>query len=209
METKRQVPSFIIDEFNYNKSHHALRCGLFISIRNRGIINVYKSIDEYSAEAEYDLHIKRVHKTYSRGAPEDIKLPASETKKIRGQMLSDIDFYKNLKRKTNLKIWDATMDNLQASANRLRSGKKVTTGTITDSEIQSARGYKITNLLQTNDAGFAKCPFHNEKTPSMKVYEDNHAYCFGCHKQVDVISLYMHINNTTFVEAVRALSSNL
>ena len=29
------------------------------------------------------------------------------------------------------------------------------------------------------------CPFHNEKTPSMKVYGD-HAYCFGCNERADI-----------------------
>lgn len=37
-----------------------------------------------------------------------------------------------------------------------------------------------------NRSGFCECPFHNEKTPSMKVY-DNHAYCFGCGERVDNI----------------------
>ncbi len=33
--------------------------------------------------------------------------------------------------------------------------------------------------LQTDRRGMACCPFHNEKTPSLKVYDD-HFYCFGC-----------------------------
>lgn len=38
-----------------------------------------------------------------------------------------------------------------------------------------------------NRSGFCECPFHNEKTPSMKVYND-HAYCFGCGKRIDGIA---------------------
>ena len=33
--------------------------------------------------------------------------------------------------------------------------------------------------LQINRSGMACCPFHEERTPSFKVYED-HFYCFGC-----------------------------
>ena len=33
--------------------------------------------------------------------------------------------------------------------------------------------------LEMNRAGMACCPFHNDKNPSLKVYDD-HFYCFGC-----------------------------
>lgn len=32
------------------------------------------------------------------------------------------------------------------------------------------------------------CPFHDDGTPSMKLYDD-HFYCFGCQKSGDVIDL--------------------
>ncbi len=34
----------------------------------------------------------------------------------------------------------------------------------------------------------ALCPFHNEKTGSLKLYHD-HFYCFGCGEHGDVIKL--------------------
>ena len=40
---------------------------------------------------------------------------------------------------------------------------------------QAAEAYGLT--AHRND--MARCPFHNDKTPSMKLYED-HFYCFGC-----------------------------
>ena len=33
--------------------------------------------------------------------------------------------------------------------------------------------------MQPNRAGFICCPFHKEKTASMKIYQDSY-YCFGC-----------------------------
>ena len=42
--------------------------------------------------------------------------------------------------------------------------------------------------LEVNDAEMVRCPFHDDRTPSMKLYED-HFFCFGCSKHGDVISL--------------------
>ena len=42
--------------------------------------------------------------------------------------------------------------------------------------------------LEVNFAGMVRCPFHEDHTPSLKLYED-HFYCFGCGKHGDVISL--------------------
>ena len=42
--------------------------------------------------------------------------------------------------------------------------------------------------LEVNFAGMVRCPFHEEHTPSMKLYED-HFYCFGCGKHGDVVNL--------------------
>src|SRR3990167_9271773 len=47
--------------------------------------------------------------------------------------------------------------------------------------------------------GFAKCPFHSEKTASLKVYKD-HWYCFGCNEYGDTISFLIKIHNLTFQE---------
>ena len=46
---------------------------------------------------------------------------------------------------------------------------------------QAAENYGI----HVNRAGKAKCPFHNDRTPSMKV--DKRFHCFGCGADGDVI----------------------
>ena len=42
--------------------------------------------------------------------------------------------------------------------------------------------------LEVNFASMVRCPFHEDRTPSMKLYED-HYFCFGCGKHGDVIDL--------------------
>ena len=39
--------------------------------------------------------------------------------------------------------------------------------------------------MQPNRAGFICCPFHKEKTASMKIYQDSY-YCFGCGAHGDI-----------------------
>lgn len=51
------------------------------------------------------------------------------------------------------------------------------------SALDVARAYG----LQVNRAGMARCPFHDDHTPSMKV--DRRYYCFGCGATGDSIDL--------------------
>jgi DNA primase len=54
------------------------------------------------------------------------------------------------------------------------------------------------------------CPFHGEKTPSFKVYENSqHYHCFGCGTSGDVISFYMKYYNLNFIEASTRLAEEL
>lgn len=76
---------------------------------------------------------------------------------------------------------------------------------ITDADILRARAHPVSDLVKVNKMGFAQCPFHEEKTASLKVYKDNHTYCFGCHTRADAIDLYQKLHGVEFVEAVKAL----
>lgn len=51
------------------------------------------------------------------------------------------------------------------------------------------------------------CPFHDDKTPSMKLYDD-HFYCFGCQKSGDVIDLAAQFLGLTSHEAAKRLSAD-
>lgn len=58
--------------------------------------------------------------------------------------------------------------------------------------------------IEINKKGFICCPFHNEKTPSLKIYEHSY-FCFGCGTGGDVIDFVKHYLNLTFPEAIEYL----
>lgn len=58
--------------------------------------------------------------------------------------------------------------------------------------------------IRVNRAGFIVCPFHQEKTPSMKIYKDSY-YCFGCGAHGDIFSFVMQYENVPFSVAFTEL----
>ena len=63
--------------------------------------------------------------------------------------------------------------------------------------------------LQANNNGFASCPFHNEKTPSMKLYSgDKGFYCFGCGASGDVIKFIQMYFNIPFKDALKKINDD-
>lgn len=63
--------------------------------------------------------------------------------------------------------------------------------------------------LQPNRKGFICCPFHNEKTPSFKVYKGNGGYhCFGCGEHGGVIDFVMKYFDLSFKEAITKLNND-
>ena len=59
--------------------------------------------------------------------------------------------------------------------------------------------------VQANRSHFCHCPFHNERTASMRLYEKSY-YCFGCHKGGDVISFVAEMLNISQYEAAKQLA---
>ena len=63
--------------------------------------------------------------------------------------------------------------------------------------------------FRPNYAGFACCPFHGEKTGSLKVYGGNRGWhCFGCHKHGDIIDFVVQIFGLSFKEAIEKLNDD-
>lgn len=56
----------------------------------------------------------------------------------------------------------------------------------------------------TPKRGKVCCPFHADKTPSMKV-DDRRVHCFGCGWHGDSLDIYAKANNLTLQEAIRNL----
>jgi len=61
--------------------------------------------------------------------------------------------------------------------------------------------------LQANRAGMARCPFHDDHTPSLKLNED-YFYCFGCGAGGDVVSLTARLFDLRPYEAASKLAAD-
>ena len=68
---------------------------------------------------------------------------------------------------------------------------------------------KYIHLEKKGGKYWACCPFHNEKTPSFTVNEDEgFFYCFGCKEAGDVIKFVQKYESCDFPEAVAILAKN-
>ncbi len=61
--------------------------------------------------------------------------------------------------------------------------------------------------LEMNRAGMACCPFHDDKTPSPKVYDD-HFYCFGCGATGDQTGFVAKLFGLRQIDAARKISED-
>ncbi|MBL8682846.1 MAG: DNA primase [Myxococcales bacterium] len=68
----------------------------------------------------------------------------------------------------------------------------------------------VSHYLPLRRAGtslVARCPFHDEKSPSFHVSRDKGLfYCFGCKASGDIFDFYQRIEGVSFPEAIRALA---
>lgn len=63
--------------------------------------------------------------------------------------------------------------------------------------------------LTVNRAGFCLCPFHNEKTPSLKVFSGDRGWkCFGCGAGSSVVDFVMQYFGLSFADAVSKLNDD-
>ena len=61
--------------------------------------------------------------------------------------------------------------------------------------------------LEVNRGNMVCCPFHNDRTPSMKLNED-YLYCFGCGATGDVIDLVAKLFNLSSYDAAKKLAAD-
>ena len=62
--------------------------------------------------------------------------------------------------------------------------------------------------IDINRSGMCCCPFHNDDSPSMKLYDD-HYYCFGCGEHGDVIDFVSKLFSVSPKEAAERLVQEL
>ena len=60
---------------------------------------------------------------------------------------------------------------------------------------------------ETNKAGFMCCPFHSEKTPSMKVYKKDY-HCFGCGTNGDIITFVQQLFRLSFSDTLKKIDTD-
>ncbi len=94
---------------------------------------------------------------------------------------------------------------------RKLEGAKDNADHITHEDVAIAKQVPLTNFIQGRKmAGklVARCPFHDEKTGSFIIYDNNTFHCFGaCSKGGDVIDFIMEKNDMKFLTAVRFLTN--
>lgn len=61
--------------------------------------------------------------------------------------------------------------------------------------------------VQFNSRGFAKCPFHSEKTASLSI-KNEHYKCFGCGAYGGIIDFVMELYGLSFQQALVKLDSD-
>ncbi|MBU4210691.1 hypothetical protein KKC08_05115 [Patescibacteria group bacterium] len=81
---------------------------------------------------------------------------------------------------------------------------------LTETDIEIARESRIENLINENPRRMGGnlvfcCPFHDEKSPSFTVFQDNHFHCFGCGQHGDSIDFLMLRDKMPFPQAVKFL----
>ena len=56
--------------------------------------------------------------------------------------------------------------------------------------------------LEPGRSGYICCPWHNEDTPSLKLYPESRGWhCFGCGKSGDVIDMVSHVEGLSLQDA--------
>ena len=74
-------------------------------------------------------------------------------------------------------------------------------------EIARAKAVPITRFVKVGRNRMARCPLHEDRTPSFRVSADATLfYCFGCHAKGDVISFIRKRDGLSFKEAVEYLN---
>ena len=76
-----------------------------------------------------------------------------------------------------------------------------------------AKEVPITQFIQFNYDGFAKCIWHNEKSGSMKYNKPGTKYpntvkCYGCGMMGDTIDVVMQMRNVDFNSAIKIIMNN-
>lgn len=61
--------------------------------------------------------------------------------------------------------------------------------------------------IEITNGNKIRCPFHNDKNPSLQLFEEtNSYYCFACCRGGDIINFVQHYKKSSFTEALRIIA---
>jgi len=189
--------------------------------------------ENYDDWVEYSEELKRSrekYKVWKKYTPEDwirifpeMKGRVQELltqkidKKKRIQKLYELTestFSQNLDERLLEEAWfDETLGKtIQSIDNKIKTyqrmlsvDKPLNSQRITDNDIRRAKEVPMESLIDRPiKRGQILCPFHEEKTPSCRIYHD-HLHCFGCGKSLDTIGYIMEIQGLSFIDSVKYL----
>jgi len=87
----------------------------------------------------------------------------------------------------------------------LTGERKTPKGMVTPQQIEMAKACPWDQLIEVDRAGFAKCPFHDDSSPSLYTRR-GFAHCFSCSWSGDTIKFVMETQGLDFRQAVKHLT---
>ncbi|MDD4195856.1 MAG: CHC2 zinc finger domain-containing protein [Syntrophorhabdaceae bacterium] len=161
-----------------------------------------KKISELISEASPELK-RNARIEYLKAVMEDIVCDALYAQKRFDSYLERRKTVEAILEKETLDGLIKKISKLQAEIISLRKPEKPES--ITEDMIRRAKEYPFADLHEFK-RNQAACPFHADKDPSMRLYPDNHVYCFSCGKGWDTIGFVMDRDGLTFPEAVKRMN---
>lgn len=151
-----------------------------------------------------------------KGELEDLKATGKEKleKKLNDMWLDPAAFDKKTSGELAIEFYNARVQSIEKEIRNIEfrlsvwpgKNRKFDPGKITQGDIEAAKQYPITDFIKPNSSGFVICPFHNERTASLKIYkESNRFHCYGCALGGDVVDFVMKKYDLDFIEAVKML----
>ena len=108
-------------------------------------------------------------------------------------------------------IENAMNNALQRVVNRKLNWNSNKEWSITQNDIDNVKNIEMKSIienywLEINSNNFCKCPFHTDKTSSMKIYL-NSFYCYWCWQWWDTIKFIELKDNTSFIDIIKKLKN--
>lgn len=178
------------------------------------LVRLYKELaDSYEDEQRYQDELFNA-KMASIRYENRLKVPFGKDQKYYKWLLDDtksvINEWKDIIRKNSRNfLAKATFAEYIDKEKRIKIAMKRNTKTEDNVvDIQKAKTYPMTQIVELTRANTMKCLWHEDKNPSMQYYpKTNSLYCFSCNKKADTIDVVMKKTGLPFIDAVRQLTS--